>query len=423
MDSFTQPILSKLLEFSNSLNKRLFVVGGTLRDILSQKPCSDFDLTGKNAADLGEKFSHALNFTCVPLDKTPGRNTSRIILNQNHHLDFTDLQGEDIEEDLSQRDFTINAMGLLLQDFLSENSNIIDPHNGQSDLSNKIIRVLEGPIFVSDPLRMLRAFRFAATLNFEIDTNTLTKITKHKEKLNESASERIWHELSLLLNTANSLAPIRIMHDCGLLDCLLPNSGIALSHYEKAELLLKDPGISFREYADRFNTDTFLGKHYLLKLSVLINAAQDCNLRLSNAESQLVEKALNGARSLAQAYLKGYPELSETYELTQSIREELLASIILFISDPEEPDIDKRLLFCKHILKFYFEQYLPEMSEKPLLNGEDIIRHFQLSPSPLFGKILNDIQRAQVLGNISTSEEAISLAENIIQSQNKEPNR
>ena len=311
-------------------------------------------------------------------------------------------------------------MALVLQDFLTEQKNIIDPHNGQEDFIYKKIRVLQGPIFPSDPLRMLRAFRFAATLNFEIDTDTLTNISRHKEKLNESAPERIWHELTLLLKSTDTLPSTRSMHDCGLLECILPASGKALAHYEKIESLLNDPGATFPEYAEKFKTNT--GKHYLFKLSVLKSAAQECSLRLSNAESQLVEQALNGARSLTQMYLKGNPELNETYELIQNIHEELPASIILFITDSEESDADKRNLFCNHILKFYYEKFLPAMSEKPLLNGEDIIRQFQLSPSPLFGKILNDIQKAQVLGNISTSEDAIALAGDIIQSQTKESN-
>ena len=63
------------------------------------------------------------------------------------------------------------------------------------------------------------------------------------------------------------------------------------------------------------------------------------------------------------------------------------------------------------------------MSEKPLLKGEDIINQFQLSPSPLFGRILNDIQKAQVLGIITTPEDAVTLAGDIIQSQTKESNR
>ena len=72
------------------------------------------------------------------------------------------------------------------------------------------------------------------------------------------------------------------------------------------------------------------------------------------------------------------------------------------------------------LLKFYYGQFLPIVSKKLLLNGEDIIYQFKLSPSPIFGKILNCVQKEQVLGNITTREEAMMLAENIIQSQTNE---
>ena len=188
------------------------------------------------------------------------------------------------------------------------------------------------------------------------------------------------------------------------------------------ESLLNDPRETFPEYADKFNTNAFLDKHYLIKISVLKNANQECNLRLSNAESQLVEHALNGTKSLTQVYLKNNLDQNETYELTLSIHEELLASLILFITDSDGSDIGERTLFCNRILKFYYDQFLPQMSEKPLLNGEDIIHQFQLSPSQIFGRILSDIQKAQVLGKITTPEEAVALAGNIIKSQTKESN-
>ena len=172
MDSSTQSILLDLLNYSTSQNQKLYVVGGTFRDYLSRKPCTDFDLTGENAAEIGSCFSRSLNFTCVPLDNTPGRQTVRVILDQKRHLDFTDLQGKNIEEDLSQRDFTINAMGQLLSDFLSERKNIIDPYKGQEDFKNRKIRVLQGPIFQSDPVRMLRAYPYAEWKGCQIDELT-----------------------------------------------------------------------------------------------------------------------------------------------------------------------------------------------------------------------------------------------------------
>ena len=442
MDSFTKSILLELLNFSTSRNQKLFVVGGTLRDFLSRKPCSDFDLTGKNAAELGTGFARSLNFTCIPLDKTPGRKTSRVILDQKQHLDFTDLQGRNIEEDLSQRDFTINAMGLLLADFLSGRKNTIDLHKGQEDLINKKIRVLPGPIISSDPLRMLRAFRFAATLGFEIDEGTLNEISLHKTKLCESASERIWHELTLFLKVPNTLPLLKIMQDCGLLNCLFPVSDEirTIGQYQQLEQLLQDLNEVFPKYADAFNANAFLNKHYLLKISILLRGMnqspapatgesfpdiQESNLNPSNAEMKSMSQALNGASSLTEMYSEDHHGQNEIYELITKIHEELLASIILFITDfssQDRPDAENRVLFCNNLLEFYYKQFLPVKNNKPLLNGEDIIHQFSLSPSPLFGKILNCIQKAQVLGSIATRDDAIALAKNIIQSQTKESN-
>ncbi len=442
MDSLTQSILLELLNFSSSRNKKLFVVGGTLRDYLSRKPCSDFDLTGKNAADLGTDFAHFLSFTYVSLDKTPGRKTVRVVLDQKQHLDFTDLQGRNIEEDLSQRDFTINAMGLLLSEFLSGRKIPIDPHKGQEDLINRKIRVLPGPIISSDPLRMLRAFRFAATLGFEIDEDTLTKISLHKTELNESAPERIWHELTLFFKSPGTLSLLEIMHGCGLLNCLFPISDEVktLTQYQRLESLLKDPGGIFPEYADKFSNNAFLSKHYLLRLSVLLKGLNQSptsgaettegfpdihklNLKPSNAEIKSMDQTLGGAKSLTEIYLKDSQDQNETYELTTKIHEELLASLILFITDfslQDKADSEYRVLFCNHMFKFYYGQFLPAINKKPLLNGEDIIHQFSLSPSPLFGKILNCVQKAQVLGDIATREDAITLAGDLIQSQIKE---
>ncbi len=391
---------------------------------MSLKSCSDFDLTGKDASETGINFSHFQNFKYVLLDKTPRRRTTRVITNQKHHLDFTDLQGVNIEEDLAQRDFTINAMGQNLSDFLSGEKNIIDPHMGQEDLSNKRIRLLKGPIIQSDPLRILRAFRFAATLNYEIDEDTLSAITLYKDRLRESAPERIWHELTLLLKAPDSLPSIRSMHNCGLLECLFRISSKALNHYEKMESLLNYPEKTFPEYADEFGAKTFLDKHYLIKLSTLMNQHPDTDdFSFSNVELKLLEKAAKGACNLAEIYtidsLDNFGP-SETYELLNRANEEILASITLFISSLDAADSDKGILFCNRILKFYYEQFLPVVSKKPLLNGEDIILQFRLSPSPLFGKILGDVQKAQVLGSINTRDDAIALTRKIIQSQVKE---
>mgnify|MGYP006421534523 CR=1 FL=1 len=434
MDSSTPSILVELLNFSTGQDQKLYVVGGALRDRLSPKP--DFDLTGENAAETGSCFSRSLNLTCIPLDKTPGRQTVRVVLDQKQHLDFTDLQGKNIEEDLSQRDFTINAMGQLLPDFLSGRKNIIDPYKGQEDFKNKKIRVLQGPIFQSDPLRMLRAFRFAAMLNFEIDEETLSQIFLHKTALMESAQERIWHELTLFFKNPDTLSLLQVMHNCGLLDCLfpIPDETSTFAQYQRLESLLKEPEKTFPDYVDELSTSGFLNQQYLLKVSILLkgikektrtgsienpgfSVARDWNIRVSNAEIKFMDQALNGAGYLAEMYAKENCDQPELYELIKTTGEELPAAVILFISASHLIDVTP---FCNSVLKFYYRQFLPVINKEPLLNGEDIIRQFRLSPCPLFGRILHCVQKAQVLGSISTREEAVTLAKDIIQSQSAE---
>ena len=179
-------------------------MGGTLRDHFSNKNISDIDLSAKNAADLGIHFAQSLNLTYVALDKTPGRATTRIILPKKKHFDLTDLQGTKIEEDLKKRDFTINAMGQELSDYLSNKKTIIDPLFGKDDLKNSLIKVTSPTVFQADPLRMLRAFRFAATMNFSIDIETLTEISKNNKKITTVSGERIWQELILFFGADNT---------------------------------------------------------------------------------------------------------------------------------------------------------------------------------------------------------------------------
>ncbi|MBT5027666.1 MAG: CCA tRNA nucleotidyltransferase [Nitrospinaceae bacterium] len=425
MDSSTRSILSELLSYSVSKEQKLYIVGGTLRDILSLKPCTDFDLTGKNAAELASSFAHASSHTCVLLDNTPGRKTVRVILHKNQHLDVTDLQGENIETDLSQRDFTINAMGQELSDFLSKGKNILDPYAGQKDLKNCKIRVLEGPIFQSDPVRILRAFRFAATLGFAIETTTLEKIALYKSHLTKPAQERVWHELSLFLKTPNTLPLLKVMHDCGVLTCLFPHDndiqGELFDPYQNLETILADPEKFFPDFSQAFNDS--LANHYLLKFAVLLNRseqndsadittlAQKWKLRASNAEINTIQHAIKGARYLSGIHSKeGHTATPpELYEWVQNIQEELLAAVILFVSRTQNA-----IPFCQHILKFYYQHYLPAMNEKPLINGNDLIQQFSLTPSPLFGKILDQTQKAQVLGTITSQKEALELAEAFI---------
>lgn len=442
IDTQTQSILLELLNFSSRRNIKLFVVGGTLRDHFLQQKITDIDLTGKDIAKIATAFAKSLNLTSIPLDKTLGRSTTRIILSRQKHLDCTDMQGSRIEEDLSQRDFTMNAMGQELPDFLASKNGVIDLFGGREDLDNKTIQAVSGSVFVADPLRMLRAFRFAATLGFTIESHTLKKIFDDKEMISKTAAERIWQELLLLFGADNTGDSINLMKETGLLSCLTSITFTewenVLTYYNRLEHIFLNPHLYFPKYAPKIISS----KISLIKLSLLL-INMDINLSIENKkrkdfgtpktfETLKTLKASNSeiayiCRSIQNFQLfsrplSSSPNESSLYDLCVKAGDQLVAGILLQVCTlafPENPERieNEKLAPYEKLLDFYFMRYLPILEEKALMNGNDIMKLFNIPPSPVLANVLENIQRAQILGEIKTFEEAKSLAAKILKSQ------
>jgi poly(A) polymerase len=437
IDIQTRALLQKLVNFSSQRKVKVFVVGGTLRDHILRKNVSDIDLTGKNIAELAIQFAKSLNFTNIQLDKTPDRATTRVILPKGKYFDCTDLQGNKIEEDLSQRDFTINAMGQELSNFLRENRELIDPLEGQKDIEKKSIRTISSNSLKSDPLRMLRAFRFAATLKFSIDEKTLKEISLNKADIANTASERVWKEFFNFLNASNTGELISTMKEVGLLFCLLPSSfpdwkKISI-HYNRLEHIL-------------FNTDSYfpernlnLPEKALIKLALLLkeidsNPLENTNnknwglpntyeflrsLKISNNDINFICKSIQNFHFLSTSLSSNLND-SSLYDICKTCEDKLLPSLLLQtctlpFSDKRRNRENKNLVFHTKVLNFYYLRYLPALEEKALLNGDDLIKIFNITPSPFLGETLQNIQRAQILGNIKTPAEAEALAAKILQ--------
>tara|TARA_B100001123_G_C15258367_1_gene1005618 strand:+ start:260 stop:1591 length:1332 start_codon:yes stop_codon:yes gene_type:complete len=433
--------LIDLLNLATSRKIKVFVVGGTIRDHLLNKNFSDIDLTAKNGADLGIQFAQSLNFTYVQLDKTPGRATTRIILPNNKHFDLNDLQGTRIEEDLEKRDFTINAMGQELSEFLSNQKHIIDPLFGKNDLQNSLIKVTSPEVFQADPLRMLRAFRFAAAMNFSIDEKTLTEIYKNNKNITTVSGERVWQELITFLEMETTGKPIKWMRNSGLLNLLLSTSFLSnreelLSSYNRLEHILSNPRLYFPEQPIEFKSK----EKALIKFSLLLKKAETNldienrrekdfgtpksfgilkTLKASNTEIAFICKSIQCSNIFSKSFPSNLND-SFLYDLCSMSGGELVAGVLLkfstlpFIENYKCMD-NKSFDFFSNLLKFYFEQYCPAIKEKPLLNGEEIIKKFNISPSPVIGNVLNLIRRAQVLREIKTKIEAEMLAEKFLE--------
>jgi poly(A) polymerase len=180
---------SKILEtirlLAQKRREEVYLVGGAVRDLLLGRLMGkDFDFVVQSDAEgLAKEIAREVGGHDFPLDE--GFGTWRVVLKKKRkktELDFSRMQGKDIFEDLRQRDFTINSIAIHLKDIgrLSE-ACLIDPLNGLGDLRKRILRASSEESLRQDPLRMLRAFRFASILNFSVEDETSSSARRQKE--------------------------------------------------------------------------------------------------------------------------------------------------------------------------------------------------------------------------------------------------
>lgn len=206
----------------------LFVVGGAVRDIVRGAGVDDFDFA---TSALPEEVI-ALFRRVIPTGLTHGTVTVRF-RGQSYEVTtyrtdgtYSDHRRPDavtftrsLDEDLSRRDFTVNAMAMH-----PLTGAIVDPFDGRSDLAKRCIRTVgdASTRFGEDALRMVRAVRFAATLEAQIDTPTHEAMTAHANEITSIAAERIWQELEKLMRARRPSVGWRGLRDTGLLTHIIP---------------------------------------------------------------------------------------------------------------------------------------------------------------------------------------------------------
>lgn len=225
-------LLVRLHQAFEQAGKQLYLVGGSVRDLLLGRPRQDLDLAtdarpeetkgilkslkpdalytvGERFGTIGAVFDgHRVEITTFRSEQyTPG--------SRKPEVDF----GTSLEGDLSRRDFTINAMARNLK-----TGEVIDPFGGLKDLRARVIRAVGDPDarFAEDPLRLLRAVRFAAELGFTIEPRTAEAIRRQAHRLAEVSRERIAEELNRVLLSERPGLGIRLLVDLGLMAYIIP---------------------------------------------------------------------------------------------------------------------------------------------------------------------------------------------------------
>ncbi|MBP6447020.1 MAG: HD domain-containing protein [Saprospiraceae bacterium] len=216
-------------------NVAAYVVGGYVRDRLLARESKDLDVVcmGDGIA-LAEKL--ATKLTPLPHIAVYRRFGTAMIKHKDIEIEFVGARKESysadsrkpavengtLEDDQNRRDFTINAMAVSLNE--EDYGKIIDPFNGFYDLENKIIKTPLDPdkTFGDDPLRMMRAIRFATQLDFEIEISTYKSISKNKNRINIVSKERITTELEKIIASDRPGKGFNYLYDTGLLHIIFP---------------------------------------------------------------------------------------------------------------------------------------------------------------------------------------------------------
>ena len=229
------PVFKVLNEAANESGIKTFVVGGFVRDILLQRPNKDIDIVVEgNGIDFAKKVASKLE-NVIGLSVFKNFGTAMIKLDD-YELEFVGARKESyraesrkpivengtIAEDQERRDFTINAMSISLNS--ADFGELIDPFDGQKDLDIGILKTPLHPdqTYSDDPLRMMRAIRFASQLHFKIDEQSFDSIVKNQERLSIVSAERISIELNKIMESPQPSVGLELLYLTGIMKQILP---------------------------------------------------------------------------------------------------------------------------------------------------------------------------------------------------------
>lgn len=228
------PVFKTISEVSELEGLKTFVIGGFVRDLFLERPTTDIDiLVIGSGIDIAQKVAARLGKLKVSVFKSFG---TAMFKYRNMEIEFVGARKESynrdsrkpivedgtLEDDQNRRDFTINAMAISLNQ--ATYGQLVDPFNGTEDLKQQIIRTpLEPNItFSDDPLRMMRAIRFATQLQFTINDETFKAITVNKERIKIVSMERVADELNKIMLSNRPSIGFKLMDITGLLDIIFP---------------------------------------------------------------------------------------------------------------------------------------------------------------------------------------------------------
>lgn len=444
----TKHILEEIYAVAEEYGVKIYVVGGFVRDLILDRPGKDIDFVILGDAVEFAKILNKILKTTEPV-LFPKFGTA-MLQYQDFQLEFVNAREEvyesfsrkpqvskaDLLSDLSRRDFTINTLAMdLSPDKFGE---IIDPYNGLSDIENKIIRTPLEPekTFSDDPLRMMRAVRFAAVLNFNIANETLNSIKNVVHRLAIISQERITDEFNKIMLSAAPSKGIELLDSTNLLSLFLPEFVQAKGIEQKQEYHHKDVFYHTLQVVDQISKQT---NKLSLRLAALFHdIAKPKTKRFSeetgwtfHGHEVVGEKVtgivlkrmkysndvINYVKKLVRLHLRPMALVSD--EVTDSAIRRLL-----FLAGKDFEDL---MILCRaditsknpQKVKRYLNNYkivvekAVEVEERDKIrafkcpvDGNEIMQKFNLKSGPVIGKIKKFIEEAILEGTISNNHDA-----------------
>lgn len=460
--------LSFLLELTSITPETIYLVGGTVRDLLIGKQgMNDIDLLMPSGAEaVAKAFADKIHASFFFLDEE--RKITRVVKyadNEAIQFDFTNFEGPDLNADLGRRDFTVNAMALDLRAFIRNRSldSLIDLFHGREDVRNKLIRVSKTAVLDRDPLRLLRAVRFAATLGFTIEEVTAEQIRGRSRLITEPSPERVRDELFLILAERKAEEHLMLMDSLGLLAPLLPEleplRGFAPGRYHVHDVLTHsiktagqidgvlddlqtispDHGATILAHLEE-DLENLVPRKAALRFACLIHdnakpetysnvdghvrfhghdnlgaekASSICKrFRLSRDTEKAVTRIIQQHMRLFNLSTPGGPSKNALYRYCRDLGDALPEGLVLAQADaratreimPKEKYTDTTKPMAA-ALDYYYTKFL-KVEAKPLVTGQDLIDR-GLKPGPRFREILAGIKERQAEGTLKDRQEAL----------------
>lgn len=474
LKEYPESLIKAIVQVAQQQKTPIFLVGGTLRDLQMGNVPADVDFTvPESGVSFCHLLINELGGgTFVSLAGRSNEDAGRVVW-KGLTIDISSFRDgtKTLEDDLGKRDFTINSMAVDFKKLVLEQTVVlIDPTSGEKDLANKVLRSCKNS-FVDDPLRMLRGHRFQAVRDFRMDDSTAEELIKHRGLIHNISKERIRYELGLIIGSTHAHREFSRMTENGLLFEIIPElkCGVGVEQpdfhhldvfYHSLEALrcmevnlaaIQNCFTGFQSNVEEFVSDVNivqqlkwaalfhdLGKPDVMKVGdfpgdrttfhnhdkvgqkIFYKIAN--RLRWSKDDIAVVGNLIflhMHPFHLSNLYREGNLSKRAVARLARRAGSQLIGLFLLAMADsmssqgrlkPEKMEDELDGLF-QEVYSTYTDSIQPVFDGPKLVDGNDLIKIYGLTPGPLFKEILDELELATIEGVVISREDGLAWVE------------